>query len=104
MSVRILEIAVIAAPKRILPRLDDPRPCLPRRLHHFVDLVLAVNQMADAEFGGARRRPIDRRVKRKVITRENGEFHPSFEFEESHCAMLELRADDPFGGQPQTSW
>jgi hypothetical protein len=58
--------------------------------------------MADAEFGGARRRAIDLRVKSKVVTRVNGEFHPRFELEESHCAVLELRADDPFGRQPQT--
>jgi hypothetical protein len=98
-SVRILKIAVIPAPKCILTRLDDPCPRLPCRLHHFVDLVLAVYQMADAEFGGASRSAIDLRVKSKVITGENRKFHPRFELEESHRTMLELRADDPFCGQ-----
>src|SRR5262249_37584631 len=100
--VGILEIAMIAAPKRILTGLDDPRPGLPGRLHHFVDLIFAVYKVADAEFGGARWRGIDLGIKSKVITGENGEFHPCFELEEGYRTMLELCSDDPFRGQPQT--
>jgi hypothetical protein len=43
-SVRILKIAVIAAPKRILPGLGDQRSRLPGRLHYCADLLLAVYQ------------------------------------------------------------
>src|SRR5262245_47914732 len=101
MRIRILEVAGVPAPERVVSRLDDRGAGLLRLLHHGVHFAFRGDVMADAEVGWASAGDRKPGIVRKARSRPERELQAGLEIEESDRAVLELRADDALGLQSQ---
>ena len=94
MAIGVLEIAGIAAPERLLGRLDDDRPGLPGLFHDLIDLGFRRHIVAQAERRCTRRSRGQARILGKARARIERELETALQVEEGHGAVLEFRAED----------
>src|SRR5215469_14575354 len=102
MTVRVLEVTPISAPKRLLRGFHHPcanGDCL---AHDGVDLPFTTDVMAERELGGAPGGCRDARIKAEVRTREKSKLHAMLQVEDNNGAMLEFGANNAFGFKPES--
>ncbi len=101
MVVRVLEIAGITAPERLLRRFDQSSAGSDGLFHHGIDFSFRRDIVTNREFGRAApglRYPC---VMGNIGPCKKREFQPTLQIEENNGAMLEFGTDDAFRLQPQ---
>src|SRR5438094_4691119 len=101
MPVWVLEVAGVAAVKRIVSALQDTRARSRRLCHDGVDFGFRGYVVREAKFGRALRRHADAGILREARSGPERELESRLQIEERHGAILELGADDTFGVQAQ---
>src|SRR5690606_16918078 len=95
--VRILEVARVSAPERLVGRLEDQRPrgfCL---LHHAVDFIGGRDVVTQRQLGRARVGDGKPRIVCDTGPGPERDLQPVLEVEEHDGTMLVLRSDDALG-------
>ncbi len=102
MTVRVLEVAGVAAVERSLRRFDDlcARPL--RLSHDGVDFLPRGDVVADGELERAWRLHGHAAVRREALAWPQRQLQPRLQIEECDGSVLELRADDALGAEAQT--
>src|SRR5262249_25572544 len=101
MTVGVLEVAGISAPKGLLRGLHNPCAGGAGLPHNSVDFALASDVMAERELDGTPTRCCDTRIKSEVRTGEKGKLEAMLQVEDSYGTVLELGANNPFGVEAQ---
>src|SRR2546425_9535344 len=94
MTVRVLEISSVAAPKRISGRLDDSCACLSRLLHDRIYFQFAAHIAADRKFRGTGRMARNLGITSNTTPRPNRELQTILQIEECDSPILKLSPHD----------
>src|SRR5262245_65531681 len=97
MPVEILEVSGVAAPERIVRRLDDDGACVPGLLHHGVHFGLRSDVVGDAELGLAATAQGDAGIVGQAAARPERELQAGMEIEDSARDAVEICTDYVFG-------
>jgi hypothetical protein len=90
MTVRVLEVTRISAPKGLLRGIQQPRASGDCLAHDGIDFTFTANVMAECELSGALSGCRDARIKGDVRTREKIELDAVLQVELDNGTMLEL--------------
>src|SRR5690606_31764163 len=90
MTVRILEISCITAPKSIGSRLNDSCTRIISMLHHEIHFFFTAYIMSDCKFGCGRMLQPDTRVMCYTLPWPNCQLYTALKIKERYCAMLKL--------------
>src|SRR5215813_10175030 len=97
MTVRVLEVTGISAPKGLLRGFHNPCAGGAGLAHNIVDFALASDVMTERELGGAPTRCRDARIKGEVRTGEKRKLEAMLQIEDSYGAVLKFGSNDAFG-------
>jgi hypothetical protein len=97
MTVRVLEVTGISAPKGLVRGFHNPCAGGAGLAHNGVNFALASDVVAERELGGAPTRCRDTRVKSKVRPGEKSKLKAMLQVEDRYGAVRELGANDAFG-------
>ena len=100
-TVRILEVAGVAAIERRLRSLDDLRPRLLRLPHDRVDFLPGGDVVADGELERAGCLQGQAAVRGEALAWPQGQLQSRAQVEEGDRAILQLRADDALRAESQ---
>ena len=92
MTVRVLEVTGISAPKGLLRGFHNPCAGSAGLVHNGVDFALASDVMTERKLGGAPTRCRDTRIKGEVRTGEKRKLEAMLQVEDTYGAVLELGA------------
>src|SRR5688500_9974544 len=101
MAVGILEISGISAPEGLLSGLHQVSSGGNGLAHDRIDLAFTPDIMTDREFGGAAAGLCDPGIVGDVAARKERELDSVLQVKEHDRPMLELRADNAFGGKTE---
>src|SRR5215510_11925090 len=97
MTVGVLKIPSVPAPKRLLGWLDDDGASVPRLLHDRIDLCLGRHIVPERELRWTCRPQRQPRVVGDAPARPEREPYPGLQLDEDHGSIGKLPADDPLG-------
>jgi hypothetical protein len=97
MSIRILKIPSVSAPKGVASRLYDNRSRLRCLLHYGIDFEFRRNVVSNAEPGCASAAGLQPGIVSETRSRPKREFQTGLKIEERYRPVLELRADNTIG-------